>query len=115
MQGSQPEGEQVSDESRKSYAEIGRYLRRVAFDRGVEGPYVIARHLRRWAEESEWPEKLPVEPTIAKYLNGTREPSRPFVRLYIAAFEMSEDEVTELSRLYMGIPRDPKEAAPLAA
>lgn len=77
---------------------LAKELRRLAFERDIEGPYKIADYIREWAEKNDWPEKLPERATIADYMSGRKgSPSAEFIELFTAAFALTAREETDLA------------------
>ncbi len=79
---------------------IGKALRRFAFERDLEGPYVIADHIIKWAEQNEWRGTVPHRSTIADYFRGKAFASRDFVALYTEALDLTPAEERELALVF---------------
>lgn len=79
---------------------IGKALRRFAFERDLEGPYVAADYIIQWAEDSEWEGPVPHRTTIADYFRGKAFASREFVALFTAALGLTAAEERELAHVY---------------
>jgi hypothetical protein len=79
---------------------IGKALRRFAFERDLEGPYVIADYVIAWAKENEWDGPVAHRSTIADYFRGKAFPSRDFIALFTVALELTASEESELARVF---------------
>ena len=79
---------------------IGKALRRYAFERDIEGPYIIADYIIAWARENNWPGPVAHRTTIADYFRGKAFASREFIALFTEAFGLSAAEERELAFVY---------------
>ena len=79
---------------------IGKSLRRFAFERDIEGPYVIADRIIGWAKENGWEGPVPHRTTIADYFRGKAFPNREFIALYTEAMGLTASEERELAFVF---------------
>jgi hypothetical protein len=76
---------------------ISKALRRLAFERDLEGSYIIADHVIGWAKQNGWDGPVPHRGTIADYLRGKAFPSREFIALFTEALQLTEIEEHDLA------------------
>lgn len=76
---------------------IGREMRRLAFERELEGPYVAADYVIAWAKENDWSGPVHSRSTMADYFRGKVFPNRDFVNLFTEAMGLNANEQRQLS------------------
>lgn len=79
---------------------IGKALRRFAFERDLEKPYVLADYIIEWAEKNGWDGPVPHRSTINDYFRGKAFPNREFIALYTEAMELTAAEERELAFVF---------------
>ncbi len=95
----------------RPYSRLGKMMDRLARERDIRGPYVLADYLSSWAEESGWEGKVPARGTVSDYFRGKAYPHRNIIDLFTEALDLSARGQQELAWVYTFESRPLEEAS----
>ena len=84
----------ASKKQTRPYSELGKLLDALARSRDVRGSYNIAEYLNDLTNYEVSGQ------SVSKYLFGINQPKRAFIVAFADAFELTEQERTELAWVY---------------
>jgi hypothetical protein len=80
----------------KPYSELGEVLFRLAAKQNIRGPHRVAHYIRRKTGQGPSPSAWQ-----QIFTGETQNPKRSTIRLFVEAFELTEDEKDEVALVYL--------------